>query len=166
MHTSRAIPVWLNFGAYGVDVAVDRDTGAITIHDVVFVADVGTVINPIAHRGQIDGGFMMGLGTRSPRSCTSKTAGSSTSRSPTTNCRVQRDMPPFRVINLEPDDGPGPYGARAAGEFNTAGVAPAIANADRRGVRRAPRQPRAHRRTHLRRTRKAFRLGRLATRLG
>jgi CO/xanthine dehydrogenase Mo-binding subunit len=38
-------------------------------------------------------------------------------------------MPPFRVICLEPGDGPGPYGARAAGEFNTAGVAPAIANA-------------------------------------
>jgi CO/xanthine dehydrogenase Mo-binding subunit len=41
----------------------------------------------------------------------------------------QRDIPPFRAIMMEPDDGPGPYGARAAGEFNTAGVAPAIANA-------------------------------------
>ena len=30
---------------------------------------------------------------------------------------------------MEPGNGPGPYGARAAGEFNTAGVAPAIANA-------------------------------------
>jgi CO/xanthine dehydrogenase Mo-binding subunit len=38
-------------------------------------------------------------------------------------------MPPFRVIMMEPDDGPGPFGARAVGEFNTAGVAPAIANA-------------------------------------
>jgi len=49
----------------------------------------------------------------------------------------QRDMPPFRVICLEPGDGLGPYGARAAGEFNTAGVPPAIANAiaDACGVR-------------------------------
>ena len=30
---------------------------------------------------------------------------------------------------MEPDDGPGAYGSRAVGEFNTAGVAPAIANA-------------------------------------
>jgi CO/xanthine dehydrogenase Mo-binding subunit len=46
-------------------------------------------------------------------------------------------MPPFRVICLEPGAGLGPYGARAAGEFNTAGVPPAIANAihDACGVR-------------------------------
>jgi CO/xanthine dehydrogenase Mo-binding subunit len=43
-------------------------------------------------------------------------------------------MPPFRVISLEPGDGPGPYGARAAGEMNTSGVAPAIANAIKNAV--------------------------------
>ena len=59
----RGEPVWLNMGAYAVDLSVDRDTGEITIHEVVFVADVGTVINPVAHRGQIDGGFMMGIGS-------------------------------------------------------------------------------------------------------
>jgi len=31
-------PIWLNFGAYGVDLSVDPDTGALTIHDIVFVA--------------------------------------------------------------------------------------------------------------------------------
>jgi CO/xanthine dehydrogenase Mo-binding subunit len=41
----------------------------------------------------------------------------------------QRDMPPFRAIMLEPGGGPGPYGARAVGEMNSAGIAPAIANA-------------------------------------
>ena len=39
------------------------------------------------------------------------------------------DMPPFRVGYIESTGGPGPYGARAAGEVNVAGVAPAIANA-------------------------------------
>ena len=38
-------------------------------------------------------------------------------------------MPPFRVVLLESDVGPGPFGARAVGELNTSGVGPALANA-------------------------------------
>ena len=47
------------------------------------------------------------------------------------------DMPPYRTIYLEPGGGGGPYGARAAGEFNVPPVAPALANAlaDACGVR-------------------------------
>jgi CO/xanthine dehydrogenase Mo-binding subunit len=44
-----------NFSAYLVD--VDRETGAFVLSDAVYVADVGTTINPIAHQGQIDGGL-------------------------------------------------------------------------------------------------------------
>jgi CO/xanthine dehydrogenase Mo-binding subunit len=122
-------PIWLNFGAYGVDLSVDRDTGELTIHDVVFVADVGTIINPIAHRGQIDGGFMMGLGTALTEELQIEDGRLVNIALSDYKLPCQRDMPPFRVIMMEPDDGPGPYGARAAGEFNTAGVAPAISNA-------------------------------------
>ncbi|HEV8021138.1 MAG TPA: xanthine dehydrogenase family protein molybdopterin-binding subunit [Candidatus Lustribacter sp.] len=122
-------PIWLNFGAYGVDLSVDRDTGGITIHDIVFVADIGTVINPIAHRGQIDGGFMMGLGTALTEELQIEDGRLVNIALSDYKLPTQRDIPPFRVIMMEPDDGPGPYGARAAGEFNTAGVAPAIANA-------------------------------------
>jgi CO/xanthine dehydrogenase Mo-binding subunit len=46
----------------------------------------------------------------------------------------QLDMPPFRVFYLDPDGGPGPYGARSAGEFNIASVPPAIANAIQNAV--------------------------------
>jgi len=41
----------------------------------------------------------------------------------------QRDCPPFRTVLLPAADGPGPFGAKAAGEISTPGVAPAIANA-------------------------------------
>lgn len=122
-------PIWLNFGAYGVDLSVDKDTGALTIHDVVFVADVGTIINPIAHRGQIDGGFVMGLGSALTEELQIEDGRLVNIALSDYKLPCQRDMPPFRVIMMEPGDGPGPYGARAAGEFNTAGVAPAIANA-------------------------------------
>jgi CO/xanthine dehydrogenase Mo-binding subunit len=122
-------PIWLNFGAYGVDLSVDADTGQITIHDVVFVADIGTVINPLAHKGQIDGGFMMGLGSALTEELQIEDGRLVNIALSDYKLPTQRDIPPFRVIMMEPDDGPGPYGARAAGEFNTAGVAPAIANA-------------------------------------
>jgi carbon-monoxide dehydrogenase large subunit len=122
-------PMYLNFGAYGVEVSVDRETGQVTIHDVVFVADVGAIINPIAHRGQIDGGFLMGLGTALTEELRIEDGKLVNIALSDYKLPTQRDMPPFRVICLEPGDGPGPYGARAAGEFNTAGVPPALANA-------------------------------------
>ncbi len=130
-------PMYLNFGAYGVELSVDRGTGAVTIHEVVFVADVGAIINPIAHRGQIDGGFLMGLGSAMTEELRIEDGKLVNIALSDYKLPCQRDMPPFRVICLEPGDGLGPFGARAAGEFNTAGVPPAIANAieDACGVR-------------------------------
>ena len=125
----RGDPVWVNMGAYGVDLSVDQDTGEMMIHEVVFVADVGTIINPIAHRGQIDGGFMMGIGSALTEELSIEDGRLVNIALSDYKMPCQRDIPPFRVIIMEPDGGPGPYGARAVGEFNTAGVAPAIANA-------------------------------------
>ncbi len=47
------------------------------------------------------------------------------------------DLPPFRTIQLEPDAGPGAFGAKAAGEITNTAVGGAIANAiyDAIGVR-------------------------------
>jgi CO/xanthine dehydrogenase Mo-binding subunit len=130
-------PMFVNFGAYGVDVSVDRDTGTVTLHDVVYIAEGGTVINPIAYRGQIDGGFLMGLGEALTEELQIEDGRLVNIALSDYKLPCQRDMPPFRVVSLPPGDGPGPYGARAAGEMNTSGVAPAIANAidDAVGVR-------------------------------
>lgn len=122
-------PLWVNFCAYGVELSVDRETGALTIHDVVLVVDGGAIINPIAYRGQIDGGFMMGLGHALTEELYVEDGHIQNLALSEYKLPCQLDMPPFRVYHLEPDGGPGGYGARAAGEFNIAGVAPAIANA-------------------------------------
>jgi xanthine dehydrogenase YagR molybdenum-binding subunit len=47
------------------------------------------------------------------------------------------DVPPLRTILVSTDVGPGPLGAKGAGEITNAGVTPAIANAvyDATGVR-------------------------------
>ena len=119
----------LNFGAYGADVSIDADTGTVKVNEIVFVADVGQIINPIAHRGQIDGGFLMGLGSALTEELVLEDGRIVNPALSDYKLPTQRDMPPFRVIQLPPTGGPGAYGAKAAGEFNTAGVAPAIANA-------------------------------------
>ncbi len=125
----HGVPEWHNFSAFSVEVTVDGDTGEVKIDEVVFVADCGTIINPVAHRGQINGGFVMGLGhavTEELHVVDGKIANLSLGdyKLPTS-----RDIPPFRVVTLQTTGGPGPFGAKMIGEMNTAGVAPALANA-------------------------------------
>jgi CO/xanthine dehydrogenase Mo-binding subunit len=118
-----------NFAGYAIDVSVDGETGTVTINDVVFVADVGTIINPVSHRGQIDGGFVMGLGHAVTEELVVEEGRITNLSFADYKMPTQMDMPPFRVFCLEAETGPGPFGARAAGEINTAGVGPALANA-------------------------------------
>ncbi|MBV8424957.1 MAG: xanthine dehydrogenase family protein molybdopterin-binding subunit, partial [Candidatus Eremiobacteraeota bacterium] len=117
------------FCGFVVEVSVDAETGAVQVLDAICVADVGTIVNPISHRGQLAGGFVMGLGhalTEELRVSDGRV------ENPTLadyKLPTQMDVPPLRVIALEDLAGPGPFGAKMAGELNTAAVAPAIANA-------------------------------------
>ena len=125
----HGVPEYNDFAGYAIDVSVDTETGTVTINDVVFVADVGTVINPVAHRGQVDGGFVMGLGHAAMEELVVEEGRITNLSFADYKMPTQMDMPPFRVFLLESDAGPGPFGARAVGEINTAGVGPALANA-------------------------------------
>jgi CO/xanthine dehydrogenase Mo-binding subunit len=122
-------PDYNNFAGFAIDVSVDEQTGMVTINDVVHVVDVGTVINPIAHRGQIDGGFLMGLGHAVTEELVVEDGRITNLSFADYKLPTQKDMPPLRVIQLESNAGPGPFGARAIGEVNTSIVGPALANA-------------------------------------
>jgi carbon-monoxide dehydrogenase large subunit len=54
-------PAW-SYGAYGVIVRTDIETGKISIEKQVFVSDVGNIINPLILDGQIVGGIAQGIG--------------------------------------------------------------------------------------------------------
>jgi CO/xanthine dehydrogenase Mo-binding subunit len=117
------------FAGYVVQVAVDRETGTVHVENVLLVADVGTIINPLAHQGQLEGGLMFGIGA-----ALIEELGVQDGRITTPNlgdyklpCAV--DTPPFRTVLLHEDTGPGPLGAKAAGELTNTSVAPAVANA-------------------------------------
>jgi len=51
----------------GREVAVDPATGQVTVRHFTTAHDVGTIINPIGHQGQIEGGLIHGLASRSSR---------------------------------------------------------------------------------------------------
>jgi putative selenate reductase molybdopterin-binding subunit len=118
------------FSAYSIEVEVDRDTGCVTITDALVVIDVGEIINPIGHQGQIDGGFIYGLGSSVMEELLLDESGKVTTLSlgeyklPTI-----KDIPPFRSVLITDNPGQGPHGTKAAGELTNTGVAPAIANA-------------------------------------
>lgn len=126
-----------DFCGYVIDVGVDRETGQVTIRDALLVADVGTVINPTAHRGQLLGGFAFGVGAalieelvREDGQVVSATLGDA--KLPTA-----LDVPKLRIVHLPTGIGPGAFGAKMVGELSNAAVAPAVANAvaDAVGVR-------------------------------
>jgi CO/xanthine dehydrogenase Mo-binding subunit len=123
------VPEYNNFCAYAVQVTVDQETGAYTIDDVVMVCDVGTIINPIAHQGQLDGGFMMSIGTATMEELLVDEGRITNLSFADYKMPTMKDIPPFRTILIREPTGPGPFGARASGELNLSGVAPAIANA-------------------------------------
>ena len=120
---------WLNVSGYSIEVKVDRDTGAVRVVDALYVADVGTIVNPIAHQGQIDGGFVFGLGHALTEEVLLDEGKIVNLSLADYKLPSQRDCPPLRTVLLSAPFGPGPFGAKAAGEISTAGVAPAIANA-------------------------------------
>lgn len=126
-----------NFAACAVELSVDRDTGAVTIHDAVLASDVGTVINPVAHLGQLEGGFAFGIGAALMEELVVD-GGVVTGRSlGETRLPTARDVPPLRHVLVRTTVGPGAFGAKAAGEMSNAPVPPAIANAiaDAVGIR-------------------------------
>lgn len=129
-HHGPGNPSDYSFFGYALDVAVDRETGAFTIHDAVFVTDVGTIINPVAHQGQIDGGFVFGLGTAAFEELVLDESGKVTNPSLADyKLPTIRDVPPLRTVLLPTQGLHGPFGAKMAGELSNTTVAAALLNA-------------------------------------
>ncbi|MDQ3809698.1 MAG: xanthine dehydrogenase family protein molybdopterin-binding subunit [Chloroflexota bacterium] len=117
------------FAGYVVEAEVDRDTGAVTIHDLLLAADVGTIVNPVAHQGQLEGGLIFGIGAALMEELSVQDGQVTTATLGDYKLPCAMDIPPFRTVLLRDPTGPGPLGAKAAGELTNTSVAPAVANA-------------------------------------
>lgn len=125
------------FCAYMVEVEVDPATGQVRPVDAVLVADVGTVINPLAHAGQLEGGFVFGMGNGLMEELVFEDGKVTTLSLGEYKLPTVADVPPLRTVLLVTNTGPGPFGGKAAGELTNNAVAAAFANAvaDAVGIR-------------------------------
>jgi carbon-monoxide dehydrogenase large subunit len=126
-----------SFTAQVAEVAVDPDTGAVTLLRLTTAHDVGTVLNPLDHQGQIEGAVMQGIGYALSEELGVE-AGRVTSVSfGDYKIPNMQDIPVLHTLVLASESGPGPYSSKGIGENPIGPVAPAIANAvaDAVGVR-------------------------------
>jgi CO/xanthine dehydrogenase Mo-binding subunit len=122
-------PGEFEFAGYVVQASVDAETGTVSVDNVLLVADVGTIINPVAHQGQLEGGLMFGIGAALIEELGVQDGRITTPSLGDYKVPCQLDTPAFRTVLLHDPTGPGPLGAKAAGELTNTSVAPAVGNA-------------------------------------
>lgn len=120
-----------------VEAEVDPETGQVKLTRVVSAHDVGTVINPIYHQGQIDGGLAWGIGFGMTEELMLEEGRLLNPHLGDYKLPVMPDMPPLETVLVEHKSGPAPYNAKGIGESSNVPTAAAIANAvhDAVGVR-------------------------------
>ncbi len=125
------------FGTQAVEVAVDTETGEITLLKSVACHDIGRAINPAAVVGQIAGGSHQGLGYALLEDFIVENGVTKTPSLAEYLIPTILDFPTTEVIILESGSGVGPFGAKGIGEPSLTPAAPAVANAvaDAIGVR-------------------------------
>jgi len=118
-----------SFTAQVAEVSVDPETGEVTLLRFTTAHDVGKVLNPVDHQGQIDGAVIQGIGyalTEDLNVEEGRVTGPNFGEYKILNIR---DIPQLQTVLLETEIGPGPYNSRGIGENPCGPVAPAIANA-------------------------------------
>jgi carbon-monoxide dehydrogenase large subunit len=118
-----------SFIAQVAEVEVDPETGKISLHKFVSAHDVGTIINPLGHQGQIDGEAIMAIGSGLMEELIVDQG-----KVTTTNLGEYKipnivDVPKFQTLLIAGKNGPGPYEAKGIGEHANVSPPAAIANA-------------------------------------
>jgi CO/xanthine dehydrogenase Mo-binding subunit len=126
-----------SFTAQVAEVSVDLETGAVKLLRFTTAHDVGKVLNPVDHQGQIEGAVVQGIGYG-----LTEELGVDEGKVVSVNfgdykIPTMKDIPELNTVILESESGPGPYNAKGIGENPIGPAAPAIANAveDAVGVR-------------------------------
>jgi len=111
------------------EVEVERETGAVRILRFITAHDVGTVINPIMHQGQIDGGFVMGMGQALMEELVLDGGRVANASLGDYKLPTAADVPELTTVLVPSGGGLGPRDAKAIGEFANNSPPAAIANA-------------------------------------
>jgi len=126
-----------SFVAQVAEVEVDPETGQARLQQFVTAHDVATIINPIGHQGQIDGGAIMAIGTGLMEELALEDGKIATANLGEYKLPNILDIPRLKTVLVRSPDGLGPYQAKGIGEMANVSPPAAIANAvaDACGVR-------------------------------
>ncbi len=125
------------YGAHGVEVEVDKETGQVKILNYIAAHDVGKAINPLLLEGQIYGGGLQGIGYALGEKMIYEKGYLKNGNFLDYKMPTVKDVPYVQPVIVESDEKDGPFGAKGIGEPGLVPTAPAIANAvyDAVGVR-------------------------------
>ena len=122
-------PDMTSFCAQAAEVEVDPETGAITVNRFVTAHDVGAILNPLMHQGQVEGGVIQGLGYALMEELQTEDGHISTVSFGDYKIPTIADIPELVTVLVEGNNGPAPYRSKGIGESANIPVAAAIANA-------------------------------------
>lgn len=130
----RQIPIFpdppsTEFTAQIAEVEVDPETGNVLVKRLVTAHDIGTIVNPVGHQGQIEGGAIQGFGFGMMSEHLldgGKPLALSLADYKIPNIQ---DIPELETVLVQRADGPGPFNAGAIAESSNVPTASAIANA-------------------------------------
>jgi CO/xanthine dehydrogenase Mo-binding subunit len=119
------------------EVDVDRETGQVRLKQFTSAHSTGTVLNPLMHQGQIDGGVVMGMGYALMEGVLIDGGTVVGTNFGENKIPSIKDIPALKTVIQEFPVGNGPYGGMSIGEPPVVPTAAAIANAveDAVGVR-------------------------------
>ncbi|OGG46594.1 MAG: hypothetical protein A3F84_22300 [Candidatus Handelsmanbacteria bacterium RIFCSPLOWO2_12_FULL_64_10] len=118
----------LGYCAQAAEVEVDPETGQITILRMVSVQDTGTIMNPLSHRGHVQGQVIQGLGMALMEDMDIQEGRLGSAHLGEYKLPVMPDVPELAVIDV-PSSGMGPLNVRSIGEIVIIPTAAAIAGA-------------------------------------
>jgi CO/xanthine dehydrogenase Mo-binding subunit len=101
----------------------------VTVNKIVTAHDVGTIMNPLTHQGQIEGGMVQGLGYGVMEEIMTADGQISTLSLGDYKLPTVKDIPELVTVLLKSSPGPAPYQGKGIGESSNIPVAAAIANA-------------------------------------
>ena len=148
-HQIMAVGSWVSpdspppFAAQFAQVAVDAETGQVTVEKLVMALDCGTIVNPATASGQVEGGMTQALGYAVCEEMCFDAAGRLVNpRFGDYRIFATDEMPEMQVRFVQTYEPTHPFGVKAVAEIPLNGVAPAVANAvyDAIGVQ-VPRIP-------------------------
>jgi len=111
------------------EATVDPDTGSVVVNRFVTAHDVGTILNPGGHQGQINGGVIQGLGFALTEELVIEEGHILNAHFGAYKVPSIEDLPVLETVLVPSAGGLIPHAGKAIGEVANCPVAPAIANA-------------------------------------